>query len=316
MKKLILGLALAFAANAAMAAWSGSGSGTKESPWLVGSPNAADLKAYFENGTLCLEGSGAMEDYSSIMNTPWYSLKSLFSIGSDDIPIKKITGWEVTAIGSYAFAELAQLTKVELPSVTSIGMFAFSRCTSLASLMVSWKMQPMWLDNRKDYGIGEYVHPYVTFVAPHHEELEEMTWEVGYVAKVDGVALSEEEYLGYCNQSVVTPKEKPELQLVQEGEVAVKQTELQAAKAEAVTVADGVVSLGVAVNTNGNFTAETKDWKPVELKSENVEVKDGKIVISIPVGDKSGFMILQSGDAKVQADELKLSGGNVFTGDY
>ena len=231
MKKLILGLALAFAANAAMAAWSGSGSGTKESPWLVGTPNVADLKAYVENETLYLVGSGAMEDYSSIANTPWYSLKPWISYDPGDIPIKKITGWEVTAIGSQAFAQLAQLTKVELPSVTSIGKNAFYLCTSLASLTVSWKMQPMWQNNRKDYGIGEYVHPYVTFEAPNFMDLEGMTWEVGYVAKVDGVALSEEEYLGCCNQRFVTPKEKPELQLVQEGEVAVKQTELQAAKA-------------------------------------------------------------------------------------
>ena len=81
--------------------------------------------------------------------------------------------------------------------------------------------------------------------------------------------------------------------------VLVAKEELQAAKAEAVTVADGVVSLGVTVNTNGNFTAETKSWAPVELTSGNVKVENGKIVISIPVDSQSGFMILQSGDAKV-----------------
>ena len=94
---------------------------------------------------------------------------------------------------------------------------------------------------------------------------------------------------GFCSAGTVIPDDK----------VLVAKEELQAAKAEAVTVADGVVSLGVTVNTNGNFTAETKSWQPVELKSENVKVENGKIVISIPVGDKSGFMILQSGDAKV-----------------
>ena len=81
--------------------------------------------------------------------------------------------------------------------------------------------------------------------------------------------------------------------------VLVSKEELQAAKAEAISIADGKVSLGVTVNTNGNFTAETKDWKPVELKSENVEVKGGKVVISIPVSGNSGFMILQSGDATI-----------------
>ena len=39
-----------------------------------------------------------------------------------------------------------------------------------------------------------------------------------------------------------------------------------------------------------------------------------KLILPIPVAAQQGFMILQSGDAKVQSDELKLSGGKVFTG--
>ena len=63
------------------------------------------------------------------------------------------------------------------------------------------------------------------------------------------------------------------------------------------------MTLGVTVNTNGDFTAETTDWKPIELKGENVKVENGKIVISIPVDSGSGFMILQSGDAKIAPAE-------------
>ena len=88
--------------------------------------------------------------------------------------------------------------------------------------------------------------------------------------------------------------------VIPDDKVLVAKTELQAAKAEAVSIADGVVSLDVTVNTNGNFTAETKDWQPVELKGENVKVENGKIVITIPVDSQSGFMILQSGDAKIK----------------
>ena len=67
-----------------------------------------------------------------------------------------------------------------------------------------------------------------------------------------------------------------------------------------MSIADGVVSLGVTVNTNGDLTAETKSWQPVELKGENVKVENGKVVITIPVDSQSGFMILQSGDAKIK----------------
>ena len=59
------------------------------------------------------------------------------------------------------------------------------------------------------------------------------------------------------------------------------------------------MNVSVTVNTNGDLTAETKDWQPVELKGENVKVENGKIVITVPVSSQSGFMILQPGDAKV-----------------
>ena len=119
------------------------------------------------------------------------------------------------------------------------------------------------------------------------------------LSQTSQVAEQGADYASACKAYGLTQQEMP--QVVKEGEVAVKQTELQAAKAEAVSIADGVVSLAVGVCTNGNFTAETKSWAPVELKPENVKVENGKIVISIPVDSQSGFMILQSGDAKVGA---------------
>ena len=142
-----------------------------------------------------------------------------------------------------------------------------------------------------------------TVTGPEVVKIPSMSEEVAQQAEWGGalmsgdLAISAADYANACVYYGLTPK--PEPQPVQEGEVAVKQTELQAAKAETVSVANGVVSLGVTVNTNGNFTAETKDWKPVELTENNVAVKDGKVVISIPVSGDSGFMILQSGDAKV-----------------
>ena len=119
------------------------------------------------------------------------------------------------------------------------------------------------------------------------------------MSQTSQVAEQGADYASACAAYGLTPKTAP--QVVKEGEIAVTKESLQAAKAEAVSIADGVVSLGVTVNTNGNFTAETKSWAPVELTSENVKVENGKIVISIPVDSQSGFMILQSGDAKVGA---------------
>lgn len=70
-----------------------------------------------------------------------------------------------------------------------------------------------------------------------------------------------------------------------------------------MTVEGGVVTLGVTVKTNDSIQAETKNWQPVELTSGNVRVDGGKIVITISVSGGSGFMILQSGDAKVGTAE-------------
>ena len=90
--------------------------------------------------------------------------------------------------------------------------------------------------------------------------------------------------------------------VVPEGKVLVSKEEIAAAKAETVTVDGGAVTLGMTVNTNGDLTAETKSWQPVELKGENVKVENGKIVITFPVDSESGFMILQSGDASVPTE--------------
>lgn len=90
--------------------------------------------------------------------------------------------------------------------------------------------------------------------------------------------------------------------VIPEGKVLVSKEEIAAAKAETVTVDGGAVTLGVTVNTNGDLTAETKSWQPVELKGENVKVENGKIVITFPVDSESGFMILQSGDASVPTE--------------
>ena len=219
----------------------------------------------------------------------------------------------VTSIGYRAFYACTSLVGVTIPStVTSIGEQAFQNCEKLATVSLLPKaasignaaflcmsLKKVFVSDWEVFANTDWAYcgifPELVVGPATKDEVASASFAVA--AMCGGKAVSAADYATACKAYGLTPQEMP--QVVQEGEVAVKETELQAAKAEAVTVADGVVSLGVTVNTNGNFTAETKDWKPVTLTSENVEVKDGKIVISIPVSDKSGFMILQSGDAKV-----------------
>lgn len=210
-------------------------------------------------------------------------------------PLTSVDLPSATTIVEEAFVECGSLTSVLLPNVTMIGGAAFYGCNKLEIVILSFGL--LSTPDRDDWNLRDEAK----LVAPFSiDEIENATHKVTAFAgerPIGGM-----NYEKGCAYYGLTPKTEP--QVVQEGEIAVKKAELQAAKAEAVSVSNGVVTLGVNVCSNANFTAETKTWAPVEIKSENVEVKDGKIVISIPIADKSGFMILQSGDAKVPADRL------------
>ncbi len=82
-----------------------------------------------DTGTLTISGTGAMKDYSSASDAPWYSQRA---------SVKKVVIDEgVTTIGNYAFYGCRGLTSVEIPdSVTTIGNYAFNDCRSLTSVEI------------------------------------------------------------------------------------------------------------------------------------------------------------------------------------
>ena len=90
----------------------------------------------FSNGTLTISGSGKMYDYSASDNTsfnttaPWGNHR--------DYQIKKvIIAQGVSSIGVRAFSGCTSLTSVTIPnSVTSIGSFAFFKCYNLTSITI------------------------------------------------------------------------------------------------------------------------------------------------------------------------------------
>jgi len=86
-------------------------------------------------GLLTLHGTGAMEDYPSDSDVPWYAYRT--SITAVTIPEG------VTDIGSYAFSVCNGLTSVSIPEgVTSIGERAFSDCTGLTSITCGAETPP------------------------------------------------------------------------------------------------------------------------------------------------------------------------------
>lgn len=107
----------------------------------------------YEDGELVISGNGAMEDYSSSSNSPWYANKSsitkvTINEGITGIGIyafygcRKLTNVvipnSVSSIGNTAFFECESLENIELPdSITSIGSYAFAYCYNLKSVIIS-----------------------------------------------------------------------------------------------------------------------------------------------------------------------------------
>ena len=117
MKKQLLSIILALLPMLAMADANGS-CGTNVTYTFVSS-----------TGTLTIQGSGAMTNYYSSSDTPWYSYKN---------DIKTVIIEEgVTSIGRSAFSGCSGLTSVTIPNgVTSIGNYAFNGCSGLTSVTI------------------------------------------------------------------------------------------------------------------------------------------------------------------------------------
>ena len=81
------------------------------------------------DGTLTISGSGAMADYTTASDTPWYRFKNLVKA------VDLLSG--VTTIGDSSFAECTELLTVTIPeTVTEIGDSAFFGCSSLSNVVI------------------------------------------------------------------------------------------------------------------------------------------------------------------------------------
>ena len=82
-----------------------------------------------DDGTLTVSGAGAMADYASASESPWYSNRE---------SVKKIVITdEVTSIGDRAFYNFTALTDVVIGNgVATVGTYAFRGCTALEEITI------------------------------------------------------------------------------------------------------------------------------------------------------------------------------------
>ena len=82
------------------------------------------------SGVLTISGTGAMANYSSLSNIPWYSNRNVIT--------SVVIGEGVTTIGNGAFYQCNNLASVSIPaSVTSIGEEAFAECGPSTGMAVA-----------------------------------------------------------------------------------------------------------------------------------------------------------------------------------
>ena len=109
-------------------AYTAEGNTTLYAHWT---PVAADAEQGWslQDGTLVITAQGAMQDYDSAAQTPWFK---------DRAEIRKIMVQQgVTTIGDYAFYGCENVTSVTLPdTVIQIGKLAFYGCKDLRTLTV------------------------------------------------------------------------------------------------------------------------------------------------------------------------------------
>lgn len=79
--------------------------------------------------TLSLNGAGAIPDFASPEDVPWYSARhGVAALNISD---------EITAIGDYAFYYLPILERIDLPAaLTSIGKYSLAFCSALTAVTV------------------------------------------------------------------------------------------------------------------------------------------------------------------------------------
>lgn len=108
--------------------YAAEGSTTLYAHWTPVAANAAQGWS-LQDGTLVIAAQGAMQDYASAAQTPWFK---------DRAEIRRIVVQQgVTSLGDYAFYGCENVASVTLPdTVTRIGRLAFYGCKSLRTLTV------------------------------------------------------------------------------------------------------------------------------------------------------------------------------------
>ncbi len=328
MKKLMLGLMMAFVANVVIAEQQVTVdnlvfeliNGTRAR--LIGSTddsplteiNVAEIEylggrlLVTEVGDSALEGRGKLTSVSlpnvtKIGESAFACCTALTSVSLPNVTtigglafseccLTSVSLPSATTIGPYAFSDCCCLTLVSLPKATAIDIYAFAFCSSIETVVLSWEL--LANQDRERWGLPEETK----LVGPNSKE-EVQNAKIGSVRWMIGeTPLENQTYEIACAHYGVAWKDA---QVIGGDDIVVKKESITAANAETISIVNNEVQLGVSVLSNSNITAEIANWGKVKFtKDTKVTLnEDGtKLIISIPVSTQQGFIILQSGEGK------------------
>ena len=123
-----------------------------------------NLTWIFKEGTLSIYGTGTMDDYEDETKTPWAANRE--EITKLDI------GSGVTSIGKFAFAKCTNLVDISIPgTVTKIGQCAFMECSSIVEIGLPEGIET--IEYRTFYNCTS-LKKMTTVISPDHQHTEKV----------------------------------------------------------------------------------------------------------------------------------------------
>ena len=223
------------------------------------------------DGTLTINGTGAMKDWSSESAVPWYAYK--------DAIRSVVINEGVTRIGSYAFKYCNKIVNVSIPSsITSIGVWAFDQCIGVEELHISdltawctvqfesFASNPLYYAAKPDLYVNDEL--IVNLVIP------------------EGVTLIYKHAFQHCSAQTITLPEG--LQIIGEGNASA----FAYTTISSITIPQSVTYLGRwSFTDNDNLTDIYVSWTENIPAWNNMTNKSpqSSITLHVPCGTKSVY---------------------------
>lgn len=221
----------------------------------------------------------------------------------------------VRAIGQYGFYGCKNMSII-LPECITVESGAFQECenstvylqissdikkdafvgSKLKYIIVSSQMKSQIMSNPGYYGLRNTDNNVRCLL--FENDIKNMQYKM-FLKDYYNDDVDENDYIFSCEHYGITPIRKP--QIVQDDEIVIKKESIQSAKVETISISNNTAIINVNVCTNNDITVETANWNKAKITDCKLN-DDGTVTLTVPVSSQSGFIILQTGDARITSE--------------